>query len=62
MNSQDGNVEKGSFEFGAKKGRHDLKTDGQKTKDPTKGTRFKSQDRQVNMSPKVLETWINETL
>lgn len=27
-----------------------------------KGTRFKSQDKQVQMSPKVLETWINETL
>jgi len=27
-----------------------------------KGTRFQSKDRQVQMSPKVLETWINETL
>jgi len=27
-----------------------------------KGTRFKSQDKQVQMSSKVLETWINETL
>ena len=28
----------------------------------TKGTRFQAKDRQVQMSPKVLETWINETL
>ncbi len=27
-----------------------------------KNTRFKSTDKQVQMSPKVLETWINETL
>lgn len=27
-----------------------------------KGTRFQSKDKQVQMSPKVLETWINETL
>ena len=27
-----------------------------------KGTRFRSTDKQVQMSPKVLETWINETL
>ena len=27
-----------------------------------KNTRFASKDRQVQMSPKVLETWINETL
>lgn len=27
-----------------------------------KGTRFQSKDSQVQMSPKVLETWINETL
>ena len=27
-----------------------------------KGTRFKSRDKQVQMNPKVLETWINETL
>ena len=27
-----------------------------------KGTRFQGKDRQVQMSPKVLETWINETL
>ena len=27
-----------------------------------KGTRFQAKDRQVQMSPKVLETWINETL
>ena len=28
----------------------------------SKGTRFQAKDRQVQMSPKVLETWINETL
>lgn len=27
-----------------------------------KNTRFQSKDKQVQMSPKVLETWINETL
>ena len=27
-----------------------------------KATRFQSKDRQVQMTPKVLETWINETL
>ena len=27
-----------------------------------KGSRFASKDRQVQMTPKVLETWINETL
>lgn len=27
-----------------------------------KGTRFKPTDKQVQMNPKVLETWINETL
>lgn len=27
-----------------------------------KGTRFKETDKQVQMNPKVLETWINETL
>ena len=27
-----------------------------------KGTRFQGKDKQVQMSPKVLETWINETL
>ena len=27
-----------------------------------KGTRFQAKDKQVQMSPKVLETWINETL
>ena len=27
-----------------------------------KGTRFQSKDKQVQMSSKVIETWINETL
>ena len=27
-----------------------------------KGSRFASKDRRVQMTPKVLETWINETL
>jgi len=27
-----------------------------------KGTRFKKTDKQVQMNPKVLESWINETL
>jgi hypothetical protein len=27
-----------------------------------KGTRFVQQEKQVQMGPKVLETWINETL
>ena len=32
------------------------------TVETTKGTRFSKKDKQVQMNPKVLETWINETL
>ena len=35
---------------------------GSATKVMPKGTRFQGKDKQVQMSPKVLETWINETL
>ncbi len=61
MHSQEGG--KGNFEFGMtsprKKGNS---RDGSNDKDANKGNRFRPVDKQVQMSPKVLETWINETL
>ena len=76
MHSQDGTATGGHapFEFGAALpgGRRGYskptkadptvleKADGSKIE--PKKTRFQSKDRQVQMSPKVIETWINETL
>ena len=72
MHSQDGTVANGAaFEFGPggrKAGRSKpvKASEGAlvpaKAKVQPKGTRFASSDRQVQMSPKVLETWIDETL
>ena len=60
MHSQEGSSRKqNNFEFatGAVPNGNEVSV-----QEAVRGTRFKHLDKQVQMSPKVLETWINETL
>ena len=68
MHSQDGTAlfNRNSFEFGSEQHqrRKDASIPPVEGVNPTntKATRFAPKDRQVQMSSKVLENWIDETL